>query len=111
MDRAGPSGAANSAIPPPESSERGRSIAFGSDERAAAASSHNILICHSGRASRASPGKREPESSNQNSLCLTPAVDYWVPARASPVEPGSLGRGASPYGARGGGGGGGSVRG
>ncbi len=25
-----------------------------------------------------------------------PAVDYWVPARASPVEPGSLGRDDSP---------------
>src|SRR5439155_20953916 len=23
---------------------------------------------------------------------FTPAMDYWVPARASPVEPGSLGR-------------------
>src|SRR5256714_5645047 len=28
---------------------------------------------------------------------FTPAVDYWVPARASPVEPGSLGRDDSPY--------------
>jgi len=27
---------------------------------------------------------------------FTPAVDYWVPARASPVEPGSLGRDDSP---------------
>ena len=26
-----------------------------------------------------------------------PAVDYWVPARASPVEPGSLGRDDRPY--------------
>src|ERR1700738_4061925 len=25
------------------------------------------------------------------------AMDYWVPARASPVEPGSLGRDDSPY--------------
>jgi hypothetical protein len=24
-------------------------------------------------------------------------VDYWVPARASPVEPGSLGRDDNPY--------------
>src|SRR3984893_1921422 len=28
---------------------------------------------------------------------FTPAVDYWVPARASPVEPGSLGRDDNPY--------------
>src|SRR2546423_4676728 len=28
---------------------------------------------------------------------FTPAVDYWVPARASPVEPGSLGRDDGPY--------------
>src|SRR6478672_8626676 len=28
---------------------------------------------------------------------LTPAVDCWVPARSSPVEPGSLGRDDSPY--------------
>jgi hypothetical protein len=34
-------------------------------------------------------------------LCLTPAVDYRVPARASPVEPGSLGRDDSPYAAGG----------
>ena len=27
---------------------------------------------------------------------FTPAVDYWVPARASPVEPGSLGRDDGP---------------
>jgi hypothetical protein len=29
--------------------------------------------------------------SNQRGSC-TPAMDYWVPARAIPVEPGSLGR-------------------
>src|SRR2546423_6748710 len=28
---------------------------------------------------------------------LTPAVDYWVPARASPVAPGPLDRDDSPY--------------
>src|SRR5207237_1097048 len=28
---------------------------------------------------------------------FTPAVDYWVPAHASPVEPGSLGWDDSPY--------------
>src|SRR6266550_4608379 len=38
-----------------------------------------------------------PASESRNpvtkAVCaFTPAVDYWVPARASPVEPGSLGR-------------------
>ena len=28
---------------------------------------------------------------------FTPALDYWVPARASPLEPGSLGRDDSPH--------------
>ena len=38
-----------------------------------------------------------PASESRNPVikavrAFTPAVDYWVPARASPVEPGSLGR-------------------
>jgi hypothetical protein len=58
----------------------------------------NILACHSGRASR---GFR-PASESRNPVfkavrAFTPAVDYWVPARASPVEPGSLGRDDNPY--------------
>jgi len=40
----------------------GSAIAFGSDDRAAA-SCRSIRTCHSGRASRALPGEREPETS------------------------------------------------
>jgi hypothetical protein len=43
----------------------GRAIVFGSDDRAAA-SCRGIRTCHSGRASRAAPGEREPESSKQS---------------------------------------------
>jgi hypothetical protein len=51
-------------------------------------------------------GLLRPASESRNPVikircCLTPAVDYWVPARASPVEPGSLGRDDSPYAAGG----------
>src|ERR1700730_12914677 len=43
-----------------------------------------------------------PASESRNPVikavrAFTPAVNYWVPARASPVEPGSLGRDDSPY--------------
>jgi len=43
-----------------------------------------------------------PASESRNPVikavrAFTPAVDYWVPARLSPVEPGSLGRDDSPY--------------
>jgi Glutamine amidotransferases class-II len=43
-----------------------------------------------------------PASESRNPVtkavrALTPAVDYWVPARARPVEPASLGRDDSPY--------------
>jgi hypothetical protein len=43
-----------------------------------------------------------PASESRNPVtkavrALTPAVDYWVPARSSPLEPGSLGRDDSPY--------------
>jgi hypothetical protein len=38
-----------------------------------------------------------PASESRNPVikavrAFTPAVDYWVPARARPVEPGALGR-------------------
>jgi hypothetical protein len=36
--------------------------------RSEAGLSANIFACHSGRASRASPGEGEPESSNQSGL-------------------------------------------
>src|SRR5262249_37090796 len=52
----------------------------------------HVHACHSGRASRAVPGAREPESSKPRASCYTRAVVYWVPARARPAEPGSLGR-------------------
>ncbi len=45
------------------------SFAFGSDDRTAVPS-HNIPACHSGRASRALPGERELESSNQSGTCI-----------------------------------------
>jgi hypothetical protein len=47
----------------------GRAIVFGSDDRAAAPC-RSIRTCHSGRASRASPGEREPESSKQSGSCI-----------------------------------------
>ena len=36
----------------------------------------NILACHSARASRAWPGEREPESSNQTGLRIQAAVSH-----------------------------------
>ena len=48
----------------------------------------------------ADPGLDPGESRNpviKAVRAFTPAVDYWVPARASPVEPGSLGRDDNPY--------------
>jgi len=47
------------------------------------------------------PGLR-PASESRNPVIkavstFAPAVDYSVPARASPVEPGSLGRDDNPY--------------
>src|SRR5262249_36242527 len=47
--------------------------------------------CHSGRARRASPGEREPESSKHGGAFIRRGRGYWVPARASPAQPGSLG--------------------
>jgi hypothetical protein len=38
------------------------------------------------------PGERELESSKLCVSCYTQGVVYWVPARARPAEPGSLGR-------------------
>ena len=38
--------------------------------RSEAGLSANIFACHSGRASRASPGEGEPESSSQNCSCI-----------------------------------------
>src|ERR1700730_9400658 len=52
---------------------------------------------HSGRASRASTGEREPESSNQSGSRIHAGRELLGPGRASPVEPGSLGRDDSPY--------------
>jgi ethanolamine ammonia-lyase small subunit len=80
-------------IPPPE---RGRAIAFGSDDRLRVMAQHP---CLSFRPSE--PGFR-PATESRNPVikairAFTPAVDYWVPARASPVEPGSLGRDDNPY--------------
>jgi hypothetical protein len=56
-------------------------------------------LCLSFRPSK--PGLR-PATESRNPVikavrAFTPAVDYWVPARAIPVEPGSLGRDDSPY--------------
>src|SRR6266550_7721654 len=68
-----------------------RAIAFGSDDRGAA-SCRRIRACHSGRASRASQRSESRNPVNKAVRAVTPAVDYWVPARASPVEAGSLGR-------------------
>ena len=48
----------------------------------------------------ADPGLDPGESRNpviKAVRAFTPAVDYWVPARASPVEPGSLGRDDNSY--------------
>src|ERR1700680_2372732 len=47
-------------------------------------------------------GLLRPASESRNPVikircCLTPAVDYWVPARARPGEPGLLGRGDRPH--------------
>src|SRR5205809_1025404 len=65
-----------------------KAIAFGSDE---------ILCCHSGQASRPCPASESRNPVIRAVRAFTPAVDYWVPARARPVEPGSLGRDDSPY--------------
>src|SRR5437588_13088510 len=77
---------------PPES----RAIAFGSDDRVARHAATSLLVIPAERT-----GLR-PVSESRNPVieaarAFTPAVDYWVPARASPVEPGSLGRDDSPY--------------
>jgi hypothetical protein len=74
----------------------GRAIAYGSDHRAARHGATSLLVIPAERA-----GFR-PASESRNPVIkpvrtFTPAVDYWVPARASPVEPGSLGRDDSPY--------------
>src|ERR1700737_4061845 len=74
----------------------GRAIAFGSDDRLRVMAQHP---CLSFRPSE--PGFR-PASESRNPVikavrAFTPAVDYWVPAPASPVEPGSLGRDDNPY--------------
>src|ERR1700737_3440142 len=73
----------------------GRAIAFGSDDRLRVMAQHP---CLSFRPSE--PGAR-PASESRNPVIkavrsFTPAVDYWVPARASPGWAGSLGRGGRP---------------
>jgi hypothetical protein len=61
------------------------------------------LPCHAATSAPvipADPGLDPGESRNpvtKTVRAFTPATDYWVPARASPVEPGSLGRGDIPY--------------
>src|ERR1700732_5591464 len=71
-------------------------IACGSDARAARRAATSLPVIPAERA-----GLR-PASESRNPVikavrAFTPAVDYWVPARARPVEPGSLGRDDSPY--------------
>jgi hypothetical protein len=51
----------------------------------------DIRTGHSGRASRASPGEEERESSNRKRFVHSRRAWTTVPARARPVEPGSLG--------------------
>jgi hypothetical protein len=75
---------------------KGRAIAFGSGDRLRVMAQHP---CLSFRPSE--PGFR-PASESRNPVikavrAFMPAVDYWVPARASPVEPGSLGRDDNSY--------------
>jgi hypothetical protein len=64
-----------------------------------------VLPCRAATSVPVIPAKRAgllPASESRNPVsktvrAFTSAVDYWVPARASPVEAGSLGRDDSPY--------------
>ena len=70
-----------------------RAIAFGSDGRL------HVMAQHPCLSFRPTPGHDPGESRNPvtKAMCaFTRVVDYWVPARASPVEPGSLGRDDGP---------------
>ena len=82
---------------PPAPPTRGKAIAFGSNHRAARHGATSLPVIPAERA------RLRPASESRNPVikavrAFTPAVDYWVPARASPAEPGSLGRDDSPYG-------------
>ena len=74
----------------------GRAIAFGSDARVARDAATSLpVIPAEGDGLRPASESRNPAIKVLRAF--TPAVDYWVPARASPVEPGSLGRDDGTY--------------
>jgi hypothetical protein len=66
-------------------------IAFSSDDRAERHGATSLPVIPAEQAGL------PPASESRNPVikevrAFTPAMDYWVPARAIPVEPGSLGR-------------------